>query len=405
MFFGPPYHVADHAALSPRGSIKGIRWVLIVSGAVWLSLVLVDGVCRFWERKPKSVWVFKGANVLNQPPNLRHQPWPFEGNLARKLAVPQLAQPYVAREDVTPQWITTDEYGYRLGTSAPPYEVVLCGDSFFDNGTIADSLAHFSGRRVGNMAIDGRGPLSMTRFLAAAPPAYQPAKVVVWGKIESAITLSEFESMKGQRDELQPSSRLKHLKHSWEQSLFWPTSADLYLTESSALKQLLKRIVSQLDWLLTTSHTPEILLGRQDLPAGQAPMLFKADDAGLQPPPSTKDLMLIADKIASVNKELASRGVLLYFTVAPDKSTVYRERLPRDRSFTGTFESELVRLLHTRGVRTITLSEGIRKAGLANPTNELYYTTDTHWNAQGQTLAARIIADSLRKSSQFLAVE
>jgi hypothetical protein len=379
--------------------------VLIVSGTLWLSLVLVDGVCRFWERKPKSILVFKGANALNQAPNLRHQPWPFEGNLARKLAIPQLAHPYVAREDTTPHWVTTDEHGYRLGSSLPPYEAVLCGDSFFDNGTIADSLAHFSGRRVGNMAIDGRGPLSMTRFLAAAPPAYQAAKVVIWGKVESAITLSEFESMKGQRDELQPSSRLKHFKHSWEQSLFWPASMDLYLTESSAIKQLLKRVVSQGDWLLTNRHTPEILLGRQDLPAGQAPMLFKADDAGLQPAPPTKDLVFIADIIAAVNNELTGRGVSLYFTVVPDKSTVYRERLPRDRSFNGTFEKELVRLLHARGVRTITLSEGIRKAGLANPTNELYYTTDTHWNARGQTLAAHIMGDSLRHGAQFTAVE
>ncbi|WP_210519733.1 alginate O-acetyltransferase AlgX-related protein [Hymenobacter terricola] len=398
IFFGPTYQVANHSALTSRGNQRQIRLLLVVAGGIWLALVTTDGIARYWERRPKSLRTIKGANVLNQRPNLRQQPWPLEGNLARKLAVAQLEQPYAAAEDTTARYLTTDAYGYRLGNSLPPYQVVLCGDSFFDNNIIADSLARYSKLSVGNMAIDGRGPLSMVRFLAAAPPAYREAKIVVWTKIESAVKRTEFESMAGQFKELLPQSRLKSMKHSWEQSILWPASLDLYLTESSALKHYLTRISSEVEWTLTGQYTSEIVLGRQNLPVGQVPMLFQAIDAGLLPAPSTEDLLFIADRIAEVNQQLRQRGITLFFALAPDKSTIYQERLPQSHPFRAHFEAQLENLLHARGVKTIGLSQGIRKAALERPTVSLYYTTDTHWNELGQSLAAHIIADSIKHS-------
>lgn len=371
--------------------------MLVVAGSVWLSLVVFDNVARPWQRQPKSFWVFKGANALNQVPGLRHEPWPLEGNLARKLAVQQLRRPYEAGEDTTRRWLTTDAYGYRLGTSSAPYEVVLCGDSFFDNDVIADSVARYTGRSTGNMAIDGRGPLSMSRFLYAAPPEYRAAKIVVWGKEEGAITRSEFESMANQAVELNLKAGPKKWKQNWEQSMLWPSSMDIYFTESSTLKMLATSAANEASWRLFGKHTDEVVLGKQNLPNGELPMIFLRDDTGLNKAPMPQDLIFIADKIAAVDKQLRQRGITLFFTLIPDKTTVYRERLPDGIHFRGVFVDELTGLLKMRGVRTINLSAGIRQAALANKTLPLYYTTDTHWNKAGQTLGARIIADSVNR--------
>ena len=397
VFFGPAYHPADHSALAPRGGTKGVRAMLLVVGSLWFSLVVFDNIARPWQRQPKNFWVFKGANALNQAPDLDHEPWPLEGNLARKLAVKQLRRFYEAGEDTTRRWLTTDAYGYRLGTSPAPYKIVLCGDSFFDNEIIADSVAHYTGMSTGNMAIDGRGPLSMSRFLYAAPPEYRGAKIVVWGKEEAAINRSEFESMVNQAGELNLKSGPRKWKHNWEQSLLWPNCMDVYFTESSLLKVLANAAASEASYQLIGEHTSEVILGKQNLATGQLPMLFLHDDIGLKEAPKTGDLIFIADKIAAVDKQLRQRGITLFFTPIPDKTTVYRERLPNGVHFRGVFTNVLANLLKARGVKTINLSEGIRQAALINKLLPLYYATDTHWNKTGQILGAQIIADSINR--------
>ena len=397
VFFGPAYHPADHSALEPRGGAKGVRAMLVVAGSIWLSLIVFDNIARPWQRQPKSFWLFKGANIPNQVPNLNHEPWPLEGNLARKLSVKQLRRSYEAVEDTTRRWLTTDAYGYRSGSSTPPYKVVLCGDSFFDNDIIADSVARYTGISTGNMAIDGRGPLSMNRFLYAAPPEYRDAKIVVWGKIEGAVTRREFESMADQANELTLKAGPKKWKHDWEQSMLWPGSMEIYFTESSLLKTLANTAANEASWRLFGEHTDEVLPGTQSLAHGQVPMIFLHEDTGLNKAPLAQDLVFIADKIAEVDNQLRQRGTTLFFTLIPDKTTVYRERLPNGVHYQGAFADELAGLLKARGVKTINLSVGLRQAALANKMRPLYYTTDTHWNKAGQILGAHIISDSIKQ--------
>ncbi|RSK33303.1 alginate O-acetyltransferase AlgX-related protein [Hymenobacter metallilatus] len=371
-------------------------------GLLWLLLWVGDALARLWQPGPKSWLHMQGAHILSEQPNQPRQPWPLRPIIARRLNVAALSAPYAAHEDTTPRSVATDAYGFRK-TSAGPFAVTLCGDSFFINDLIADSLARHLGQPVGNASIDGRGTLAMARLLDAPAPAFRNSRVVVWLRIEAGINTKEFvEWMAQRRSELHPPANpLKRAYGAWRGSALWPANLDGYLTETAPVKAPLQRLASEISWHLGGSRDTTVLLGRQQLPAHVAPMQFLNDEQGLARTPMPEaDLVAIADGIARVDKELRQKGTQLVFAAAPDKSTIYRERLPRTVAYRPGFTARLYAALRQRGVRTVDLETRIRQQALAEPTKALYYTTDTHWNPHGQALAARILADSLHTLTQ-----
>ncbi|WBA41960.1 alginate O-acetyltransferase AlgX-related protein [Hymenobacter canadensis] len=398
LFFGPAYHPADHNALRPRGSARGIRLVTAVVGLLWLLLWVGDTLGRFWQHGPKSLIYMQGAHVFSEQPNQSRQLWPLRPIIAKRLNVNALSAPYAAHEDTTRRWITTDAYGFRK-TSGGPFAVTLCGDSFFINDLIADSLASHLGKQVGNASIDGRGTLAMARLLDAPAPAFQHTRVVVWLRVEAGINTDEFVTwMIQRRGELKlPTNPLKRTYLSWRSSVLWPANLDGYLTESAPIKAPMQHVASEISWHIGNSRDTTVLLGRQQLTTHVSPMQFLSEEQGVHHTPTSDiELAAIADGIAQVKEDLQKKGIQLIFAAAPDKSTIYRERLPATVTYHPGFTARLYFALRQRGVQTIDLETRLRQQALANPTTALYYTTDTHWNPQGQALAAKILADSLQ---------
>jgi hypothetical protein len=369
---------------------------LIVSGTLWLSLVLVDNLVRPWQRRPKSWQFFQGPRELNASPNQSRQRdfSRTSGDLGRDLGVAELARPYSAAEDSTPVYLETDEQGFRTVLSQAPFTAVLCGDSFSDNNSFADSLARATGLSVGNQAIEGRGTLSLARFLEDRPAPYQQAKFVIWESTQRA-NIEEFKNLFERRKQLRLSNQHRW---QWRHSLLWPANIDLYLGGSSVLKPLLDKVQKEVKWALLKKHTDLIIMGRRDLPTGVAPMLFLGSDEAIRPRETSQpELDSIAAYIALIDKELKGRGQQLIFTVAPEKSIIYPDRLPSGLTPRTNYISGLNQALQQHGVHVVDLSQGLRQAAQAQPKTLYYYTADTHWTPKGMQVASRIIADSLQQ--------
>ena len=106
------------------------------------------------------------------------------------------------------------------------------------------------------------------------------------------------------------------------------------------------------------------------------------------------------DAITASRDRLAERGIRLLVVPAPNKETVYPERLTRraeglSGAVNGNTREILARLARA-GVETVDLAAlyaGARRAQGDDPS--WYLPQDTHWSPRGVALAARAVADRL----------
>ncbi|RZL06992.1 MAG: hypothetical protein EOO62_17855, partial [Hymenobacter sp.] len=314
------------------------------------------------------------------------------GAMGRDLGIKSLAQAYLAAEDTARTYYETDAQGFRTVRSAAPFAAVLCGDSFANNNEFADSLALTTGLSVGNQAIEGRGTLTMARYLEDRPAAYQHTWLVVWESTQRA-TVDVFSSLPKRRQQLRQTAGQGW---QWRESLLWPGNLNTYLNGTTTIGPLLNRVQKEIKWALLKKHNELIVPGRRDLPASTAPMMYLGVDEGIKPNPTTPaQLDSIADYIAAVNVDLRHRGQILVFAVAPEKSLVYPDRLPAGMVARTNYIPGLTQALQRRGVRVVDVSLGLQQAAQAHPHTLYYYAADTHWTPRGMAVASRIIADSL----------
>ena len=386
VFFGPAYNPADHSALTPRGGAQGVRAMLLVVGTIWVSLVVFDNVARPWQRQPKSWRFFQGLCEFNEAPNIsrRIDLTRTAGSMAKGIGVSSLAKPYVQVDDTTRAYLETDAHSFRAVKSQPPYAIALCGDSFSNNNSFADSLARYTGLSVGNQAIEGRGTLTMARFLENRPAAYQQAHTVIWESTQRA-SLADFNSLPARRQQLrQATAPLQQ----WRESLLWPANMEVYLTGSSLFKPLLDKTQKEIKWRLTHKSLDLILVGRTDLPAKAAPMLFLAGEEGVRPVPTVaSEIDSIADYVATVDQDLKAQGQQLVSLIAPDKSIVYASRLPTGIVPRTNYITGLNQALQQRGVKVVNVTTGLQELAQDNPQRLYYYSADTHWTPLGMQVA------------------
>lgn len=109
------------------------------------------------------------------------------------------------------------------------------------------------------------------------------------------------------------------------------------------------------------------------------------------------DLQTIADNLSSVRKHLAACRIPFYLVIAPDKQTVYPEKLqmpPPSNAVTQADQLEAYLREADPELRVIDLRKPEQAAKAAQP-RELYYRTDTHWNELGAFFGYRAIAKRL----------
>ena len=114
------------------------------------------------------------------------------------------------------------------------------------------------------------------------------------------------------------------------------------------------------------------------------------------------DLQTIADNLTAVRKHLAACRIPFYLVIAPDKQTIYPEKLqmpPPSGATTQADQLDAYLRAADPQLRVIDL-RGPVKAAKPTQTYDLYYRTDTHWNQLGaffgyQAIAKRLLRDGV----------
>lgn len=102
----------------------------------------------------------------------------------------------------------------------------------------------------------------------------------------------------------------------------------------------------------------------------------------------------IYHNLKNLNQWLSDNGIDFYLIIAPDKQTIYPEKMP-DYISRGNLSSadRIIPYLVNNNINVIDLRGTLTKARLFN--DELYYKTDTHWNTLGAYVGYREIVKNL----------
>lgn len=158
------------------------------------------------------------------------------------------------------------------------------------------------------------------------------------------------------------------------------------------LRQELISAHADVNALLQSSGSTEVILGRDGwLFFGQ-----EAADYSGAVPMTDEELAAAAKTLADIRNACAESGMDFLFLCAPNKSTVYPERM----GYPGRGEphdyQRLYALLDEMGIKTVDILPRFREAEA-----ELYFAHDSHWNSQGAALAADLILEALGMESSY----
>ncbi|QDL53092.1 alginate O-acetyltransferase AlgX-related protein [Rhodoferax aquaticus] len=102
------------------------------------------------------------------------------------------------------------------------------------------------------------------------------------------------------------------------------------------------------------------------------------------------------DMLASAAQQLKAQGIPLVIALVPDKARIYAQHLGYASypDFNASRYSQSLDLLRKKGVPTVDLLTALSQGAAQN---EVYYRTDTHWNQEGGSIAAKAIANEVKK--------
>lgn len=182
----------------------------------------------------------------------------------------------------------------------------------------------------------------------------------------------------------------------WNPDFF--TELDTYVSEHFTARQSLIRLNGAVKEKLFKTGTDQVIVGRDGF-------LFYAETAPDFMGESLltdEEINTIADEILALSDYAAEHGATLLFTIAPNKNTVYGDRMPaRYPPYEGVTNTDaLYAALEQRGV----LYADLRDTLSADAEIERnYHKRDTHWNGRGALVAYREILSALGTSDTFFA--
>ncbi len=128
---------------------------------------------------------------------------------------------------------------------------------------------------------------------------------------------------------------------------------------------------------------------------GQGGWLYLTQDLQ-QPADATKSWQTRAQAVIRLSNALKTRGVKLVMAVSPSKARIHPEHLlgMKLSSDMQAGYAGFANTLERGGVSVVHLETAL---GAAAKKQEVYYRTDTHWNTAGARVAARAVAQTIRK--------
>ena len=112
---------------------------------------------------------------------------------------------------------------------------------------------------------------------------------------------------------------------------------------------------------------------------------------------SDEELEYAAKNLALMQEYAENQGAAFVFTIAPNKNSLYPEHMPSfyPNGHDGSNAERLPAHLERYGVKYVDLFEAFRNEEV------LYFSADSHWNAQGAALAADHILSGLGMESSY----
>jgi alginate O-acetyltransferase complex protein AlgJ len=337
---------------------------------LWMIIEFIILPADFFTFRGWEAFTVKSTRWLRGPyyPNL-HMTKHELGDLIRdrKHSVPK---------DVL--WIT-DDYGFREAKHRnPPFDMVIIGDSnvggskLSQNEIITEVIEQKSDLSSYNYMLRHsiREYLADSRFIA------HPPRLVVFAVTERQI-LEKFQ-FKSEDDS------------PWREEIkAWAYNHDLIKRNLQTTSVLSDRISKRpsVQYLLSRLRKS----GYYDCLAATDSSMFFINTP--RPPDSTVDVCL--SQLLKLKAELEKSGSSLIFMPVPDKQSIYFEKLKQD-SADYPYLPRLLQLCRQNHLEVVDLYSEYRKQFIQKG-RILYYTDDTHWNAEGVRVAADVLLSTIAK--------
>lgn len=104
------------------------------------------------------------------------------------------------------------------------------------------------------------------------------------------------------------------------------------------------------------------------------------------------------DLLTSYSKFASDHGMKFYFVIAPNKNSVYPDYMPEGYTMASYRRyDQFVEIVKKSGITAVDLRGAMTAAAKANPTQNLYYKYDTHWNNHAGYVAYETTMNLVRK--------
>jgi SGNH hydrolase-like domain, acetyltransferase AlgX len=171
-------------------------------------------------------------------------------------------------------------------------------------------------------------------------------------------------------------------------------ATDAYIDDHFGLRDRLVYWNSRLRYRLGASSTPKVVIGSDG-------WLFYAGEKIIEQH-TGDDVFTPAElerwvEVMTANRDwLARRGIAFIITIAPDKSTIYPEKLPTHPRPPGriTRADQLVARLRTTDLVLVDPRQSLREAKRSFP--KLYFEGDSHWTQRGAFIAYSQLMEAVR---------
>ncbi|BAF59268.1 MAG: hypothetical protein HPY89_04275 [Pelotomaculum sp.] len=361
---------------------KFVRLFCLITGTFLIFHLFLYGFTRKPLALPEKL--LKRSAVTGRHEPMKQAEAETIGDLARLSYLYRLGVPRVVRE-------TSDEMGYlnkNYGGRAV-FPVVTVGDSFMlfngDGQRFNNLLEQILGVNCYNMAANGvEDPFA---FLQGG--LIKEARVLVWESAERNISADVFNLANVPCYYANARKKLEY-NENWEKKGKSPKRLRAVNLAN------VKFLINNLAYLAAGKP----LLGDAGLVRlknGKELLFYKNDLYSFKRPNFEQDLRRSAEFIAYVDRELKKHGITLIFLAVPDKYNAYYEQIADEEKLSGDarFIDRLTEELKRNGVLAVNLIGAFRDE--INKGNDLYHFDDTHWNTAGAGLAARLVAEEIKR--------
>lgn len=167
-----------------------------------------------------------------------------------------------------------------------------------------------------------------------------------------------------------------------------------YYNDNFILKGIFVKLYHKIKWKLSTNPNPkQIISGDENwLFLGNHYENINETIFGIDTF-NTEELNNIKMVQSERKRFLDSLGIDYYVMIAPEKSTIYKEKIPIKIDVERTKSNQVIDLLSQLGITVIFPKDTLLKS---KQSLQVYYKYDSHWNANGAYIAYTQLMDSLK---------